>query len=160
MRITDIQDSRVDWDSVPYCKCSDIEKYRLAKGDIVFARTGATVGKSFLITDVPKDSVFASYLIRLRATSVVMPELLYYYFQSPEYWNQIAGEKVGMQPNVNGSKLTKIKIPLPPLAEQKRIVARLDSLSAKVQTLCQAQSQTATALLSLEQSVLHKAFSS
>src|SRR4051812_15425050 len=67
LRITDIQNDKVDWDGVPYCKiaASDLPKYRLASGDIVFARTGATTGKSFLVDD-PPDAVFASYLIRLR----------------------------------------------------------------------------------------------
>jgi len=67
LRITDIQDDHVDWESVPYCKIesSDLPKYTLASGDIVFARTGATTGKSYLVDDPPK-AVFASYLIRLR----------------------------------------------------------------------------------------------
>ena len=67
LRITDIQGGKVDWDTVPYCVCSDDEagKYLLESGDIVFARTGATTGKSFLISNPPK-AVFASYLIRLR----------------------------------------------------------------------------------------------
>jgi type I restriction enzyme, S subunit len=67
LRITDIQDDHVDWKSVPYCEIAtaDLSKYRLASGDIVFARTGATTGKSFLV-DAPPNAVFASYLIRLR----------------------------------------------------------------------------------------------
>ncbi len=67
LRITDIRDDHVDWDQVPFCKIqsADIPKYRLAAGDIVFARTGATTGKSFLVDESP-DAVFASYLIRLR----------------------------------------------------------------------------------------------
>ncbi len=55
LRITDIQDGKVDWDSVPSCDIGteEIPKYRLADGDIVFARTGATTGKSFLISNCP-----------------------------------------------------------------------------------------------------------
>ena len=51
LRITDIQDGRVDWDSVPSCDIpkGGVPKYKLAPGDLVFARTGATTGKSFLI---------------------------------------------------------------------------------------------------------------
>lgn len=50
LRITDIQNDNVDWGKVPYCKIdsAEIPKYRLVHGDIVFARTGATTGKSFL----------------------------------------------------------------------------------------------------------------
>ena len=67
LRITDIQDGRVDWESVPGCKISEAEakQNEVLQGDIVFARTGATTGKSFLITN-PPPAVFASYLIRLR----------------------------------------------------------------------------------------------
>jgi type I restriction enzyme S subunit len=45
LRITDIQDYKVNWDDVPFCEIDDydIEKYILKEGDIVFARTGATV---------------------------------------------------------------------------------------------------------------------
>ena len=159
LRITDIQEGKVDWDTVPYCKCSDVEKYKLVKGDIVVARTGATVGKSYLINEVPDHAIYASYLIRLRAKRVVLPELLYYFFQSYDYWQQITHEQVGMaQPNVNGSKLAKIKILLPPLAEQKKIVAHLDALSKKIRQLQEHQQSTASNLLALEQSILHQAF--
>lgn len=65
LRITDIQNGRVNWDTVPYCKCDDLNKYALKNGDIVIARTGATTGKSFLIGDLAERSVFASYRIRL-----------------------------------------------------------------------------------------------
>ena len=58
LRITDIQNGRVNWETVPYCKCEDVEKYNLEKGDIVFARTGATVGKSYLIDKISDKSVF------------------------------------------------------------------------------------------------------
>jgi len=68
LRITDLQNDSVNWSLVPSCVCSekDIEQYRLKNGDLVFARTGATTGKSYLLNDAPKDSVFASYLIRVR----------------------------------------------------------------------------------------------
>src|ERR1035437_6332158 len=67
LRITDLQNGSVSWDEVPYCVCSkdDLRKYLLRSGDIVFARTGATTGKSYQVID-PPEAVFASYLIRLR----------------------------------------------------------------------------------------------
>ncbi|MDA8951165.1 restriction endonuclease subunit S, partial [Pseudomonadales bacterium] len=63
LRITDIQDHGVDWSLVPYCEveADKIDKFLLNVGDIVFARTGATTGKSYLLSDV-ENSVFASYL--------------------------------------------------------------------------------------------------
>ena len=67
LRITDIQDNHVEWNTVPYCliSASNISKYKLVEGDIVFARTGATTGKSYLVTE-PPNAVFASYLIRVQ----------------------------------------------------------------------------------------------
>src|SRR5690606_23446770 len=62
LRITDIQENKVKWESVPFCDIQpdDVEKFKLKENDIVFARTGATVGKSFLIPkNIPK-AVFAS----------------------------------------------------------------------------------------------------
>ncbi|OHA67760.1 MAG: hypothetical protein A3A32_00640 [Candidatus Wildermuthbacteria bacterium RIFCSPLOWO2_01_FULL_48_35] len=60
---------------------------------------------------------------------------------------------------INKSRCEAIKIPLPPLAEQKKIVARLDSLSEKIKSLRQAQAKTASDFISLEQSILSKSFS-
>lgn len=128
LRITDIQDGRVDWDAVPSCDipADEIPKYRLAAGDLVFARTGATTGKSFLIGDCP-EAVFASYLIRVRVSSGVDSRYLATFFQSPDYWNQIEGGKRGIgQPNVNGKVLGEIQFPLAPLPEQRRIVAEIE----------------------------------
>ena len=66
LRITDIQDGKVNWKDVPFTTVENAENYLLRKDDIVFARTGATVGKSFLVTELPFESVYASYLIRIR----------------------------------------------------------------------------------------------
>lgn len=129
LRITDIQDNHVEWSTVPSCDVSEAEskKYLLAAGDLVFARTGATVGKSFLIRgNIPK-SVFASYLIRVRLRKHVDPRYVAHFFQSPSYWNQIAESSAGIgQPNVNGKKLAQIQIPVAPPEQQIEIVAELE----------------------------------
>ena len=145
LRITDIQDGQVDWDSVPSCDIpkEEIAKYRLTAGDLVFARTGATTGKSFLIKDCP-EAVFASYLIRVRVSEKVDSRYLSAFFQSPDYWNQIEGGKRGIgQPNVNGTVLGGIKFPLAPLPEQRRIVAEIEKqftrLEAGVNSLRRVQ---------------------
>ncbi len=128
LRITDIQDGRVDWSTVPSCDISkaDIPKYRLSSGDLVFARTGATTGKSFLIGECP-EAVFASYLIRVRVSADVDSHYLSAFFQSPDYWRQIEGGKRGIgQPNVNGTVLGEVQFPIAPLPEQRRIVAEIE----------------------------------
>lgn len=66
VRISDIQNNIVNWESVPFCSISDsdIETYRLSNNDLLFARTGGTVGKSYLVTNMTEDAVYAGYLIR------------------------------------------------------------------------------------------------
>ena len=127
LRITDIQDGYVNWDSVPFTSTNDPQKYLLKKGDIVFARTGATVGKSFLISDLPYNSVYASYLIRISLINDISANYIYQFFNSHCYWNQITGKSVGVgQPNCNGTSLRELFIPLPPQEEQNRIVPAVD----------------------------------
>lgn len=138
LRITDIQANAVSWKSVPYCKIDERQahKYILKEGDLVFARTGATVGKSFLIRKPLPVSVFASYLIRVRCLIPSTSNYLAHYFHSHDYWQQITEFSAGIgQPNVNGSKLKELRIPLPPLEEQTRITSALDGLLAQVDSL-------------------------
>ena len=73
VRISDIQDNKVLWNIVPFCMIEekDIETYLLKINDILFARTGGTVGKSFLVEDVPMKSIYAGYLIRTRYSSLL-----------------------------------------------------------------------------------------
>jgi type I restriction enzyme S subunit len=129
LRITDIQDDSVNWSEVPFCVIDDKdkEKYLLRQGDLVFARTGATVGKSFLITGLIPESVFASYLIRVRLRADIEPKYVSYFFRSNDYWRQISESQAGIgQPNVNGKKLAQIQIPVAPLDQQKSIVAEIE----------------------------------
>ncbi|MBR6052486.1 MAG: restriction endonuclease subunit S [Clostridia bacterium] len=131
VRISDIQDSKVLWDTVPYCEISEkeISAYLLKKNDILFARTGGTVGKSYLVEDVPEDAVYAGYLIRTRYSTFLFPKYLKYFMESNLYWNQLRdGTIATAQPNCNGKTLSRMILPLPPLAEQKRIVEAIERL--------------------------------
>jgi type I restriction enzyme S subunit len=112
VRITDLKDGQIDWKFVPFCECAEAVKYLLRNDDLLFARTGATTGKTHLVLD-PEYAVFASYLIRLRPRVGVSAGYLHAYFQSDNYWSQISDEKEGSaQPNVNGEKLAALTIPL------------------------------------------------
>ena len=130
LRITDIQNDHVNWESVPYTNFTeDASAYFLQNGDIVFARTGATVGKSFLIESAPENAIYASYLIRVRFIFSSIAKFVKLFFGSSDYWNQVIAKSVGTgQPNVNGTSLSELLLPLPPLAEQKRIVAQIEGL--------------------------------
>jgi type I restriction enzyme S subunit len=131
VRISDIQDGKVQWETVPFCdiKEQEVESYLLKENDILFARTGGTVGKSYLVRSVPVESVFAGYLIRTRYSTMLNPEYLKHFMESQVYWIQLMnGTTATAQPNCNAQTLAKMIMPLPPLAEQKRIVAMLEEI--------------------------------
>ena len=130
LRITDIQNNSVDWASVPFVEIEDnkAKDYLLFDGNILFARTGATVGKSYLIENLDEKSVFASYLIRINASGSINERYLNHFLNSHFYWEQIMERSVGTgQPNVNGTILGELKIPIPPYVEQQRIVNEVES---------------------------------
>lgn len=158
LRITDIQNGKVNWDSVPQCEISDddLEKYRLASGDIVFARSGATAGKSYLLKDPPL-SVFASYLIRVRTNNQVLPEYLAAFFKSKDYWDQVI-TRGNAQPNANAQVLGAVTFPLPPLPEQHRIVKKIESLFAEARTARAALERAEPLLRKSRRAVLSAAF--
>lgn len=163
LRITDIQDSRVDWDSVPYCSiaANDFPKYKLADGDLVFARTGATTGKSYLVRN-PPESVFASYLIRVQLKDEELtPQFVNLFFQTPHYWDIIrSGVSGSAQGGFNASKLGELMIPFPKLLNQQiLIVSKFDQLFAETQRLTRIYEQKLAALEALKKSLLHQAFS-
>ena len=128
LRITDIQDNTVNWDTVPFTDYENekAEAYLLKDGDILFARTGATVGKSYLVNSLKEKAIYASYLIRVQTNHYVLPAFVKYFFESGFYWEQVLGNSVGIgQPNVNGTILSNLELPIPPIMEQKRIVKEL-----------------------------------
>ncbi|EPZ38561.1 restriction modification system DNA specificity domain-containing protein [Anoxybacillus ayderensis] len=161
LRITDIQNGHVDWEKVPHCKIDEeqLEKYRLNKGDIVIARTGATTGKSFLIDDVPC-AVFASYLIRLTINDYLDARYLWNYLKSPMYWKQITVVQKGIaQPGANAQIIGGLSLPLPPVREQQRIAEKVDFLLNKLDSEKQLALEIEQKIDLIKQSILSKAFS-
>jgi type I restriction enzyme S subunit len=138
VRISDIQNNSVQWDTVPYCDIAetDIETYLLKKNDILFARTGGTVGKSFLVDEIPEESVYAGYLIRTRYSSLLSPQYLKFFMESPFYWSQLKeGTTATAQPNCNGKTLGNMFVPIPPASEQLRIVKAVNSAFSAISAL-------------------------
>ena len=118
----------MNWDSVPYCDITEesISEYLLHKNDILFARTGGTVGKSYLVSEVPEDSIYAGYLIRTSYSSMICAQYMKLFMDSELYWKQLqSGTIATAQPNCNGKTLSKMIVPLPPSDEQKRISERI-----------------------------------
>ena len=142
VRISDIQENCVLWDNVPYCQIeeNDIDTYLLKVNDILFARTGGTVGKSFLVEEVPERAIYAGYLIRTRYCSLLNPRYMKLFMESQLYWEQLKNGTIATaQPNCNGKTLAKMLLPIPPTKEQDRIVGKLTQLSSFLNnyTLCQ-----------------------
>ncbi len=162
LRITDIQNNSVDWNQVPYCIISeeDSKKYELKNGDIVFARTGATTGKSYLIEN-PPNAVFASYLIRLRINlqDKLFPKFLILFFKSKNYWDIIKqGLSGSTQGGFNASKLGNLVVPIPGIEEQLEFIDSIDGFSNAVDLLIHNYEKKMSLLQELKQSILHKAF--
>jgi hypothetical protein len=156
LRITDITESGVKWDSVPFCECPEeyLEKYQLRSGDIVFARIGATTGKSYLIAN-PPHSIFASYLIRVRCKTEIEPDFLSKFFRSDAYWRQVDSQKgTNLKKGVNGSVLKTLCIPVPPLPEQRKIAAVL----GVVQRAIEVQERLLQLTAELKKTLLNQLF--
>ena len=135
IRISDIQDGGVLWDTVPFCHInkSEINAYLLQKDDILFARTGGTVGKSLLIDNVPHPSIFAGYLIRTRYSNMLSSLYMKYFMECELYWEQLRNGTIATaQPNCNGKTLAKMILPIPPYNEQIRITDKLEQVLEKV----------------------------
>ena len=139
LRITDISSGYVNWDTVPFCHVDEkaISKMKLAQNDLVIARSGASVGTAYLIKELKCDAVFASYLIRvIPKLDLVYPKYLEIFCKSPFYWKQIQKSSTGTaQLNVNAKSLNNLDLPLPPLEEQKRIVAKVEELFALIDAM-------------------------
>jgi len=158
LRITDIQNSQVNWNTVPYCEIGNelLNRYRLEAGDLLFARIGATTGKSLLIRECP-EAIFASYLIRVRVNlSRLLPEFLFHFTQGNLYWCQINATKGGrLKQGINIPVLSSLLVPLPPLPEQCEIVCILRAVDKKLQ----AEEARKQALEALFKTLLHNLMS-
>ena len=157
LRTTDITSGHVDWISVPFCgdEPPDIGKYILHDGDIVISRAGS-VGYSHLVKNPPK-SVFASYLIRFQP--LINHQYFAMFLTSPSYWGSISDKSIGIAlANVNASKLKQISVPLPPLPEQHRIVAKIEELLTRLDAGVESLKKIEAQLKRYRQAVLKHAF--
>ena len=163
LRITDIQNNKVNWNTVPLTDYPEEKaaSYTLRTGDILFARTGATVGKSYLVDNsVPENSIYASYLIRVQVSSIINSNYVKYFFESSFYWNQIADNSVGVgQPNVNGTSLGNLWLPIPPIQEQERIVENLNSWCTIIDEIKVTQESIRVTISDLRSRILEYAIS-
>lgn len=119
--------------SLPFDKANN---YMLKNGDILFARSGATVGKAYIHKD-DLEACFAGYLIRYRANqNKINPKLIYYYTQTVFYADLIRENTIQATiQNVSAEKYANLSMPVPPIQEQDNIVCFLDDKISEIDSL-------------------------
>lgn len=164
---TSRSDAMVDEDDTKFIDvpARDVAKYRLIEGDLLACRFNGNlhfVGRfSHFVGRTSDVRLYPDKLIRFRLeTSKVVPEYVCHAMNSPAGREQIESFCATTAGNIgiSATELKTVKLPVPPLAEQRRIVAHLDALTAKTAALKQLQSQSAAELMALLPSILDRAF--
>jgi type I restriction enzyme S subunit len=161
LRTSDISESgKVDTTKAPRLRLSaeDFEKYRAQRGDLLVTRTGSLGTLAIFDDDV--EAIPGAYLIQFRlATEPITTRYLFYFLKSPIGHSYLSGKGAGVgRPNINAPTIEALPVPLPPLAEQTRIVAEVErrlSVVEELEAVVSANLQRATRL---RQSILQKAF--
>ncbi|MGE4493196.1 MAG: restriction endonuclease subunit S [Syntrophotalea sp.] len=138
VRITDIDDKGGLRDETFKSLPVEVaEPYLLKEGDVLLARSGATVGKSFIYSKHWGTACFAGYLIRARLDcSYCLAQWLYYFCQTNEYWGYIVGSQIQATiQNVSAEKYANLYLPIPSTKEQRTIATFLDQETAKIDAL-------------------------
>ena len=145
LRITDIVPDQIDWSGVPYCAIDEahLERFSLAEGDIVVARTGATVGYAKRLHKRFPASVFASYLVRLRLGPTLDSLIAGVFVESDTYKKYVLSRVGGAaQPNANAQVLAGAEIIVPP-APIQRVFRALTEPLFDLKEILQDQSRRA-----------------
>lgn len=135
VRITDISDrGTLHREDAVSIDVPDDSGYMLRAGDVLLARSGATVGKSLVFRKQYGRCAFAGYLIRFRPrVDVLSPEFLGYFLQTRAYWEWVrTTQRALAQPNINATEYGRLLVPLPPLAEQREIVTTLKAVEEAI----------------------------
>ena len=166
LRIPNVALEKITLNELKFARLSerDAQRMTLSEGDILVVRTNGSlnlVGRSAVVPKLDEPFAFASYMIRLRFDRKrIAPD----YAQRMLQHLRVAGVLVDFarttagQYNVSLGRLRSAEIPVPPLAEQRRIVAELDALQAEVDRLKALQAETAAELDALLPSLLDRAF--
>ena len=137
IRITDISETSNKFIPNPLTSPDGYleDKYKLKKGDIVFARTGASTGKTYLYDDNDRNLYFAGFLIKFHIDNA-NPKFIFYNTLKEEYlnWVSIMSVRSG-QPGINSNEYKKLPIILPSLDEQNEISNFLTSIDKKIDLL-------------------------
>ncbi|MGX7347116.1 restriction endonuclease subunit S [Acetobacter pasteurianus] len=159
IRITDIDDAGLlREDTFRSLEPEEASEYLLDDGDILFARSGATVGKSFIYKDQYGPACYAGYLIRLKVNNKFLPKYIYYFSLSSVCKEQIlSGQIQSTIQNFSAEKYANLIAPLPPFSEQQAIVSFLDRECGKIDTLIAEQERLIALLAEKRQAVISHA---
>ncbi len=132
----------------------------LEEGDLLFARTGATVGKTLMYKKAFGKCLFAGYLIRYRLNKeIVLPKYMFYITHSDNYYKWVLeNQKAAAQPNISAKLYNEYVVSYPSLSEQQSIVATLDSLKSKVDRLQENYDKISQECDALKQAILRQVF--
>ena len=159
IRITDITlEGKLKLSDKLSLSYEDAAKYILKDKDILFARSGASVGKTFLYKKEYGLSAFAGYLIKAELGKELIPELLFYFTQSDIYesWKNGIFIQSTIQ-NIGADKYSQLQIAIPPLPEQEAIVTYLDTKVAKIDEYISIAEKKIAALEELKQTIIAEA---
>ncbi len=160
IRITDIVDNNTLRDDTFRSLSPEVAApYILNDGDVLLARSGATVGKSFIYKAELGKCCFAGYLIRAKLNGEkIHPSFFYACCQTKFYWQFINGNQIQATiQNVSAEKYVNFSFPCPPLSEQQTIAAFLDRETAKIDALIAEQHRLIELLKEKRQSVISHA---
>ena len=160
VRITDIDDSGgLHDDTFKSLPLAVAQPYLLKEGDVLLARSGATVGKSFIYSKQWGTACFAGYLIRARLKhAACLARWLYYFCQTNEYWGYVVGSQIQSTiQNVSAEKYANLYMPLPCISDQTHITAFLDQETAKIDALVAEQQRLMELLKEKRQAVISHA---
>jgi type I restriction enzyme, S subunit len=139
VRITDISDdSLLIEENGKYLDVKDVpHEYLLNRYDVLFCRSGHTVGKSYFHL-LDGNYTSGGYLVRLNFGSYVESKFVIYVSKTNYYWDWIRlNTIVSTIENVNGEKYNNFTFPIPPISEQEHIVSYLDDKTKKIDELIQ-----------------------
>lgn len=162
LRMGNIQDRKLDWNDLVFTSDkSEIEKYKLISGDVLFNRTNSPelVGKTAVYKG-ERPAIYAGYLIKIRCSDALLPDYLNYCLNSPagrDWASQVKSDGVS-QSNINAQKLADFEFDLPPIEEQIEIVSRVEKMFTQADIIEQAASVSLRRAAQVEQSILARAF--
>lgn len=133
IRITDInEDGSLNNEIVSSEKFD--KQYLLEDGDFLIARSGNTVGKTFLYDNSFGKCIYAGYLVRYRINKTLANrKLIFYYTKTAPFKLWIdSKQRVSGQPNINGQEYLSFPVPLPPLEIQNKIADQIDAWKSEI----------------------------